>query len=225
MATRCVLFDLDGTLVDTAPDLAWSLNQVRAEQGLEALPFDTIRPHASHGARALIRCGFELDEDQVGYEPLRQRLLTIYEDNIARESRLFPGMAPLLAELESRAIRWGVVTNKPARFTDPLIAALGLAARTACVVSGDTTLNSKPHPEPLLHASRVVGVSTEDCLYVGDAERDIVAGRDAGMKTLVALFGYLGADDRPQDWQADGLIERPLEILEWLSDSEPAHAL
>lgn len=215
--TRCVLLDLDGTLVDTAPDLAWSLNALRAEQALPALSFAAIRPHVSHGARALIRAGFDVDEQDPRFEALRLRLLDIYQDNLASESRLFAGMETLLATLETRAIPWGVVTNKPAWLTEPLMIALGLMARAACVVSGDTTAHSKPHPEPLLHASRLVAIPPGQCLYVGDARRDVEAGRNAGMKTLVALFGYLDDGDRPDDWSADGLIAHPLGILDWLA--------
>jgi N-acetyl-D-muramate 6-phosphate phosphatase len=217
---RCVLLDLDGTLVDTAPDLAWSLNALRAEQALPPLPFATIRPHVSHGAGALIRAGFEFDVQDPRFEPLRQRLIEIYQENLARESRLFAGMDALLAALEARAIRWGVVTNKPASLTEPLLAALGLSARAACIVSGDTTARSKPHPEPLLHASRLVGTPPGECVYVGDARRDVEAGRSAGMKTLVALFGYLDDGDRPDDWSADGLVEHPLAILDWVAPPE-----
>jgi N-acetyl-D-muramate 6-phosphate phosphatase len=217
---RCVLLDLDGTLVDTAPDLAWCLNALRAEQALPPLPFAAIRPHVSNGARALVRVGFTLDEADPRFEALRQRLIEIYQANLARESRVFPGMDGLIDALESRAIPWGVVTNKPAALTLPLLAALGLADRAACIVSGDSTAHSKPHPEPLLHASRLVGVTPDGCLYVGDAQRDIVAGRDAGMMTLVALFGYIEAGDRPEAWSADGLVEHPRDILDWLGRPE-----
>ena len=214
MPTRCVLFDLDGTLADTAPDLAYALNGVLAEQGRAPLPLGTIRPAASHGGLALIRCGF--GEGHPEEEALRQRLLGIYRDNIARETRLFAGMAAVLADLEARGLHWGVVTNKPSRFTEPLMDALDLSRRAACIVSGDTCENSKPHPQPILHACALAGVSAQECLYVGDAARDIEAGRRAGTHTLAALFGYIGADDLPQQWGADALIEQPGEILDWL---------
>lgn len=217
MTQRCVLFDLDGTLVDTAPDLAWSLNALRAEEGLAPLPLAQIRPHVSHGARALVCAGFGIDAEDPRFAPLRQRLLDLYAGHVADDSRVFPGIDALLAAIESLDMRWGVVTNKPARFTEPLLAALGLATRAACIVSGDSTTHSKPHPQPLLHASRIAGIAPARCVYVGDAERDIIAGRRAGMPTLVALFGYLAVDDRPEDWQADGLVEHPLAILDWLT--------
>ena len=213
---EAVLFDLDGTLADTAPDLAHALNAVRAEQGLPALPFEEIRPRVSHGATALIGLGFGLAPEDPDFEPLRQRLLAIYRDQLTLHTRLFPGMAELLDDLEGRAIPWGVVTNKPAWLTEPLLAGLGLAERTACIVSGDSTARRKPHPEPMLHASRLLGRAAPACLYVGDARRDIEAGRRAGMRTLVALFGYLDAEDRPADWQADGLVRHPAEILSWV---------
>lgn len=221
---RCVLFDLDGTLVDTAPDLAWCLNALRAEQGLDPLPFAAIRPHVSHGARALVRAGFGVDVGDPRFEALRARLLELYEGNLARESRPFAGIDTLLAALAARAVPWGVVTNKPGWLAEPLLAALGLAEEAACIVSGDTTAHSKPHPEPLLHASRLVATPPAACLYVGDARRDVEAGRGAGMRTLVALFGYLDEDDRPAEWDADGLIDHPLAVLDWLAPAAPGAA-
>ena len=215
-ALRTVLFDLDGTLADTAPDLAYALNCVRGERGHPALPYTEIRLHVSHGARALVRLGFGLEPEAPDFEPLRQRLIEVYAANLTRETRLFPGMAELLAGLEARGLNWGVVTNKPRHLTDPLMAQLGLTPRAACIVSGDTTGNPKPHPEPMFHACRLAGSEAVECLYVGDAERDIRAGENAGMRTLVALFGYLGDEDRPQSWGADGMVESPLEVLNWL---------
>lgn len=214
--SRCLLLDLDGTLVDTAPDMTAALNALRRENGLPELDPAIVRPHVSHGARALIRLGFGLLEDDPRFDPLRGRFLEIYAECLALESRLFPGMDAVLDEVESRGLRWGVVTNKPARFTQPLLAAIGLEPRAACIVSGDTTPRNKPHPDPLLHAARQVAVAPAACLYVGDAERDIEAGRRAGMRTLVACFGYLAAGDRPGEWMADALIAHPTEILGWL---------
>jgi phosphoglycolate phosphatase len=216
-ALRCLLFDLDGTLVDTAPDLAATLNALRAEHGLQSLDFGTIRPHVSHGARALVRVGFGIGEEDARFAALRERFLALYRAHLMVHSRLFAGMEELLAALENRGVKWGIVTNKPAWLTEPLAAGLGLAPRAACIISGDSTRNRKPHPEPLLHASALVGVAPAQCLYVGDAQRDIEAGRAAGMKTLVALFGYLGTDDCPHEWEADGLIDHPLDILPWLN--------
>ena len=219
---RTVLFDLDGTLADTAPDLAYALNALLTEQGRAPLPFTAIRPVVSHGATALVRLGFAAAEGEQ-FETLRQRLLALYQQHIARETRLFDGMAQLLDYIEGAGMNWGVVTNKPAFLTDPLMAALSLSARAACIVSGDTTANRKPHPEPLLHGCRLAGSTAAHCLYVGDAERDIRAGRDAGMLTLVAGFGYIGADERPEEWGADGLVAQAVDIIDWLIQTDTAH--
>jgi N-acetyl-D-muramate 6-phosphate phosphatase len=212
-----VLFDLDGTLLDTAPDLADALNAVMRSNSLQPLPFEFIRPVVSHGGNALIELGFGLKPDQAGFESLRRQLLDYYENNIARRTRLFPGMEAVLETIESRGLNWGVVTNKPAWLTDPLMRALQLDRRAAGIVSGDTLTERKPHPAPLLHACRLIGSEPQQCLYVGDAERDIQAGRNAGMTTLVALFGYLLETDRPETWGATALIREPREILDWLS--------
>ncbi len=213
---RTVLFDLDGTLLDTAPDLAYALNRTLQELDCQPLPFEHIRPHVSHGARGLIRLGFGLGPGDRTYDGIRHRLLAIYRANLARETRLFPGMAHVLDEIEERSLNWGVVTNKPAWLTDPLVDALALRRRAACVVSGDSTPNSKPHPGPLLHACRQTGSRPSECLYVGDARRDIEAGRSAGLHTVVALFGYVGPADAPLNWGADISIDRPEELLDWL---------
>jgi len=213
---RTVLFDLDGTLADTAPDLAYALNCVLEEQGQEALPFETIRPVVSHGGIALIKLGFGIDEEHQDFELLRQRLLEIYRENITRETELFPGMQDLLCAIEDEDMNWGVVTNKPTWLTEPLMESLSLTERAACVISGDTCENRKPHPEPILHGCHLAGSDVEHCLYVGDAERDIEAGRHAGVRTAVALFGYIGEDDNPQDWRADVLLDSPDDLQEWI---------
>ncbi|WJW76659.1 HAD family hydrolase [Thiohalobacter sp. IOR34] len=213
---RSVLFDLDGTLLDTAPDLVWALNHVREEEGLQALPLERIRPAVSHGSIALIRHGFECEPEHPRFAARRQRLLDVYRENLARHTRPFPGMERLLDELEARGIRWGVVTNKPSWLTEPLLQQLGLLARAAVVVSGDTLAERKPHPAPILYACRETGAAPANCLYIGDAERDIRSGRNAGVHTLVALFGYLGPDDDPRSWGADGLVAKPDEIRDWV---------
>ncbi len=213
---RTVLFDLDGTLLDTAPDLAYALNRVLEAKGRTPLPFTEIRPHASHGARSLLKLGFDLRPVDENYEELRLELLDIYQDNLAVRTRLFPGMDTVLDAIEQRNLNWGVVTNKPSWLTDPLMKALDLSQRAACIVSGDTTGNSKPHPEPMLYASRLTGSAPEECLVVGDAARDVEAGCLAGMRTLIALFGYVGPDDKPDTWGADGAIRQPEDLLEWL---------
>ena len=216
---RTVLFDLDGTLLDTAPDLAAALNTVLEENRQPTLPFAAIRPVVSHGGIALIKLGFGLPQDDPQFEPLRQRLLTVYRENISRHTILFPGMETVLQAIEQRGLNWGVVTNKPGWLTDPLLKDLQLYDRAACVVSGDTLQERKPHPAPLLHACKLTNRLPAQCLYVGDAQRDIEAGENAGMYTMVALFGYFTEEDRPQDWGATHIIDEPAELLAWL-DSE-----
>jgi phosphoglycolate phosphatase len=215
---RTILFDLDGTLADTAPDLAYALNTLLQEQGKAPLPYETIRPVASHGAAGLIELGFGIARDTPRFAPLRERFISIYQAHLTRETRLFPGMRELLDQLVARGLNWGIVTNKPAFLTDPLVEQLGLDEDAACVVSGDTTANRKPHPQPMLHACQLAGSKPEECLYVGDAARDIEAGNAAGMQTLVALFGYIGAQDHPETWGANGLIRAPEEILDWIKN-------
>ena len=211
-----VLFDLDGTLLDTAPDLARALNATLQANGRAALPFEQIRPVVSHGGSALIKLGFRLEPQHPRFEPLRGQLLDYYQAHIADHTRLFPGMEQVLDQIETRGLSWGVVTNKPAWLTEPLLEALDLRRRAASVVCGDTLKQRKPHPAPLLHACRLIGTDPGACIYVGDAERDIRAGYHAGMETLVALFGYLMESDHPQDWGASALIEQPADILDWL---------
>ena len=214
---RTVLFDLDGTLADTAPDLAFALNAVLQEQDRAPLPFETIRPVVSHSGTALIRLGFEIEPGTAAFESLRLRLLDIYRDHLAQHTRLFPGIEELLGAIEQRGMNWGVVTNKPAWLTDPLLEQIGLSERAACVVSGDTVAERKPHPAPMLHACQLAGSEAHQCLYIGDAARDIEAGRRAGMKTLVALFGYIGEDEQPDSWGADGMIAHPADLLDWIT--------
>jgi N-acetyl-D-muramate 6-phosphate phosphatase len=212
---RGVLFDLDGTLLDTAPDLVASLNRVRAEQLLPPLPFALARTQVSHGSTGLIRLAFPA-ADAERFEELRKRLLTIYSTRIADETRLFAGGDVLLDSLEKQGLRWGIVTNKPGFLTTPLLAALGLTQRVGCVVSGDTLAERKPHPAPLLHAAKQLDLPPSQCLYVGDAERDVQAARAAGMPVLLASYGYLGPDDEPQRWGADGAIDSLPALLPWL---------
>ncbi|HEX9207079.1 MAG TPA: phosphoglycolate phosphatase [Steroidobacteraceae bacterium] len=210
-----VLFDLDGTLLDTAPDMVGALNRLRAEEGREPLPFDAVRASVSHGALRLTRVGFP-EAEGAEFERLRLRFLQVYAAHLALETTLFPGMAEVLQQFEDEGLPWGVVTNKPAWLTDPLLAQLGLAQRACCIVSGDTVAERKPHPLPLLHAAQVTGVDPRRCVYVGDAERDIVAGRAAGMQTVVAAYGYLGAEDDPAAWAPHGIIHRPEQVTAWL---------
>ena len=218
-ALRTVLFDLDGTLVDTAPDIAAALNRVLIEQGQPALAYEHIRPVVSHGSTALIELAFGIAATDPAFIPLRDRFLNLYRDNLACASDLFPGMAEVLATIEERGMRWGVVTNKPAWLTEPLLEQLGLSARCACIISGDTIEQRKPHPAPMLLACERSGCEPGHCVYIGDAQRDVQAGKNAGMQTLVALFGYLAEDDTPETWGADALLENPAAVLAWLDQN------
>jgi len=210
-----LFLDLDGTLLDTAPDMGGALNRLRAENGLEPLPAESIRPVVSHGSARLVTLGFP-NATGAEYERLRLRFLDLYSRNLAEHTCLFPGAEHLLAELERLELPWGIVTNKPGWLTDPLLEALDLGKRAACVVSGDTLPERKPHPLPLLHAAGVIGVSPARCVYAGDAERDVQAGRAAGMTTVVAAYGYISADDDPLSWQPSGMVTEPAQLLEWM---------
>lgn len=210
-----VLFDLDGTLADTAPDLGGALNRLRVEEGLPVLPLQQLRPHASAGARGLIGEGFGMTKDDLRYTDLQARFLALYEQHICDETRLFPGMEDVLDQLEQRCIKWGVVTNKHARFTTPLMDALGLARRAACVISGDTAARSKPDPAPLLMACSQAGIDPGNAIYVGDDERDVQAGRAARMRTVIAAWGYcFGAPI--ETWGGDVIIHQPAEVIRLL---------
>ena len=214
---QTVLFDLDGTLLDTAPDLVLALNTLLIEHQQQPLPLAQIRPWISLGTTALIRKGFNLDINDPLPESLRQRFLSIYTQHLAEQTALFPGMEAVLTTLESKKIQWGVVTNKAARLTDPLMQQLGLTKRSICNISGDTLAQCKPHPAPLLYACQLARSLPEQCIYVGDALRDIEAGQRAGMRTLVALYGYIEAHETPAQWGATGMINQPLDLLSWLN--------
>jgi phosphoglycolate phosphatase len=209
---KAVLFDLDGTLADTAPDLTYALNRVRGARGLPPLPLAATRPVASQGARGLIGAGFGLNPGDPGYDALRDEFLAVYAENLCRETRLFAGIPELLDRLEARALPWGVVTNKAERFTFPLLDLLKVRSRSACVIGGDTTGRIKPHPDPLLAASRAIGLAPQSCIYLGDDRRDVEAGQAAGMKTAIAKWGYLNGQD-PENWSADHMIEAPRDLL------------
>lgn len=215
-ALRLVLFDLDGTIADTAPDLAAVANRQRQERGLAPLPLDDLRPLASHGARGLIGRALGIAPPSPEYEALRQQFYAWYDDALCVHTRLFPGVPETLAVLEQRGILWGIVTNKIRRFTDPLVAALDLQGRAACVVSGDTTAFTKPHPEPLRHAMRACGIDATAAAYVGDDRRDIESGRAAGMRTVIAAYGYLGEGPDTAAWGADLAIDQPPDLVRWI---------
>ena len=217
-----VFFDLDGTLADTAPDIAQALNRLLAEEGLPPLPYPRIRAEVSRGSTALVALAFGGEPDDAVFQARRRRFLELYAQDLCNRTRLFPGMAGLLQRLEAWGLPWGVVTNKPAWLTDPLLERLGLADRAAVVVSGDSTPQRKPHPEPLLHALRSTGTRAQESLYVGDDPRDIQAGRAAGMTTLAALYGYVHPEQDPLRWGAHGTVRAPHEILQWVSPSMAA---
>lgn len=213
---RAVLFDLDGTLADTAPDLAAAMNKVRTDRGLDPTPYEQLRPVASAGARGLIGASFGLKPGDEGYEELRIAFLDNYEAAIATHTLLFEGMHALLEGLQARNVAWGIVTNKAARFTDLLVPRIGLG-HAGCVISGDTTPHSKPHPAPLLEAARRIGIAPGECWYVGDDLRDIQAGCAAGMATVAAAWGYCGHAE-PTTWEADAMALMPLDLLKLLPD-------
>jgi phosphoglycolate phosphatase len=217
MATpQCVLFDLDGTLLDTAPDLARALNRLRQEWTMPELPFSAIRPVVSKGTAGLLKLGFSICSEDLLFHTLRARFLELYERDIASETALFNGMDDVLDWLEARSLPWGIVTNKPRWLTNALLDVIGLSGRAACVVCGDTLVQRKPDPAPLLYGSQLVGVKPECCWYIGDAEADIIAGNRAGMVTIIASFGYIGAAEKPQQWRANYIVKTPKELLDCL---------
>ena len=214
---RAVLFDLDGTFADTAPDLGYTLNRMRGARGLPPVPLAQTRPVTSMGARGLLNVGFGIGPGHADYAAMREEFLAIYEENICRESRLFPGMGSLLEEIERRGLRWGIVTNKAERLARILLARLDIAARAACIVGGDTTPHLKPHPAPLLAACAAMREEAAACIYAGDDRRDIDAGRAAGMKVAAASWGYLNGS-APETWNADWIVSEPGELLRCVAD-------
>lgn len=217
VAVKAVLFDLDGTFADTAHDLANALNHVRASCNLPPLPLKVLRPQASHGSPGLLKTGMNVTPDAPNYPALRDILLDYYQLNICVHTRLFDGMSELLDELERRDMPWGIITNKPHRFTLPLMQALGYAERAACLISGDSCANAKPHPEPMLKACQIIGVAPEHCLYLGDDLRDMQAANAANMRGIIAGYGYIGADARLENWGAQAKINHPIELLDLIA--------
>ena len=214
-STRAVLFDFDGTFADSAPDLAAAVNAMRTARGLQPLAPAAVRPYASMGARGLLRIGFDMTPEHRDYVPMRDEFLDLYGQALCVHTRLFPGMAELLAELVAREIAWGIVTNKSSRFTTRLVEELGVSP--ACVICGDSTPHLKPHPAPLLAAAAQLNLPPAACAYVGDDLRDIQAARAAGMHCVAVQWGYHGTDTPgPASWNADALISHPAELLEHL---------
>ena len=213
LAPRAVLFDLDGTLIDSAPDLAGAVNDMRVAHGLPELPYAEFRAMVGAGARGMVGLAFGVGPQDEQFPVLRDEFLQRYEARMTRETRVFPNMAFVLAQLRERNIPWGIVTNKAARFSEPLVRALHLHTQAATLVSGDSTSHSKPHPQPLLEAARRMGVAPTTCWYVGDDLRDVQAGRAAGMTTIAAAWGYLGIGESIDTWGAHYVIQSPDELL------------
>lgn len=217
LAARAVLFDLDGTLIDSAPDLAGTGNDMRAARGLPLLPLAHFRPMVGAGARGIVGRALDVAPGHADFEALRDEFLQRYEARLTRETRVFETIEPVLAALAASRRPWGIVTNKVTRYTEPIVRALGLAEAAAVVVCGDTTPHAKPHPAPLLEAARRIALAPADCVYVGDDLRDVQAGRAAGMATVAAAWGYLGEGEHIDDWGADHVIAEPHELLNLLA--------
>jgi 2-phosphoglycolate phosphatase len=211
--TQAVLFDLDGTFADTAPDLGYALNVQLRERGREPLPIEQIRRVASSGARGLLGLGFGLAPGDARYDAMTVEFLKLYEENLCRDTCLFPGITELLHAIELRGMRWGIVTNKARRFALPLMRLLNLSERAGCIVCGDSAAQRKPHPAPLLMAAEMLGIDPPACIYLGDDERDMIAGRAAGMRVAVAEYGYLGMGNPPETWAADLRVRNPTELI------------
>lgn len=212
----CVLFDLDGTLVDTAPDLIACLNKALGSHGLPAAAPELIKPFISYGAGAMISASQNAPLDDSLHASILETMMALYQNNLVEHTAFFGGILETLDAIEAQGLKWGVVTNKLERFTNPLMDALKLTDRAACIISGDTAAKPKPHPEPMLAACQQAGVRPQECVYIGDAAHDIAAGKNARMKTLAAVYGYLKPGDRPETWGADALIECPGQISQWI---------
>lgn len=213
---KAVLFDLDGTLIDSAPDLAGAANDMRLARGLEALPYAALRPMVGSGARGMVGKAFDAGPHDAEFESLRAEFLDVYEARMLRQTQVFDAMWPLLNGLDEHQLPWGIVTNKAARFARPVVQALELHIRSKVLVCGDTTAHAKPHPAPLLEAARQLDLPATQCIYVGDDLRDVQAGRAAGMRTFAAAWGYLGEGDRIEAWGADFVLNDPAALLNWL---------
>lgn len=212
---QAIFFDLDGTLIDSAPDLAAAADKLRTDRGLPSIPYERYRPMAGAGARGMLAIAFEMKPDHADYEAFREEFYVNYENSLTAKTIAFNGISQLLSSIRSKSLLWGIVTNKSQRFTNPLVAQMPLLQGAAAVISGDTTPHTKPHPEPVLAAARTAGLDPTRCWYVGDDRRDIESGRAAGMATIAASWGYLG-EHAVQAWGADAVAEHPAELLQWL---------
>ncbi|MGJ7520309.1 phosphoglycolate phosphatase [Variovorax sp. LT1P1] len=216
---HAVLFDLDGTLVDSAPELGAAADKMRVDRGLPSLPLAQYRPMAGAGARGMLGIAFGITPDMPDFAMLREEFFRNYEARMLLNTHVFEGVADLIGSLRTQQLAWGIVTNKSKRFTEPLVQSIDVFSSAGAVVSGDTTPFSKPHPEPLFEAARRLGLDPARCIYVGDDERDIVAGRAAGMRTIAATYGYMGAQADVTLWEADGAIDSPMALLQWLNEA------
>lgn len=213
---KAVLFDLDGTLIDSAPDLAAAADRLRLDRGLPELGLSLYRPHTGTGARGMLKIAFQMEPEHPEFIDLREEFFKNYERNLVVNTRPFDGVKELIESLNDRSLAWGIVTNKSARFTDPIVRQIPLLTQAKTVISGDTTTHAKPHPAPILEAMKRMGLRAEECVYIGDDERDIVAGKAAGVKTVAAGYGYLGDAGDIANWNADVNIYSPLDLLKWL---------
>lgn len=215
-AIQTVLFDLDGTLLDTAPDMAYALNQLRYAHQLPELPLSAIRPLVGYGSKALLKLGFNIDDSHPDYINLLEDFFSLYQTHLANSTKLFPEMETVLNYLEKQQIPWGIVTNKPYRFTFDILKALELQHRAACIICGDTLQKRKPDPDSILHACNLLKQDPTTCLYIGDTLVDVTASKAAGVKSLVVLYGYIGVEENPYSWNADGYVQTPSDIISWL---------
>ncbi len=212
-----VLFDLDGTLLDTAPDLTFALNKVRQQLGLPEVPVSVIRPHIGTGAKGILKAGLDIDESHADYTARQQEFLAFYQTYSTQLTRPFPEIETVLTYLEEQQIPWGIVTNKHARFVYDLLKAMELDQRAACIICGDSLPKRKPDPDQILHALKLLKRDAKSCVYIGDTLVDVLASKAAGTRCLFALYGYTSEHDKPEEWKADGYIQRPIEIIDWLS--------
>ncbi|MFZ2314792.1 MAG: HAD-IA family hydrolase [Gammaproteobacteria bacterium] len=217
-----VLFDLDGTLLDTAPDLTFALNKVRQQHQLPALPVSAVRPHIGYGAKAILKAGLNMEDTHPDYPACLENFLAFYQTCSSQLTQPFPEIEKVLSYLEYQQIPWGIVTNKQARFVHDILQATKLDQRAACVICGDSLSKRKPDPDQILHALALLKRKAKTCLYVGDTEIDVIASKAAGTRCLVALYGYIGEEEKPEDWQADGYIQKPIEIIDWLCEKKTA---
>jgi len=216
---KAVLFDLDGTLIDSAPDLAAAADRLRLDRGLPELGLTLYRPHTGTGARGMLKVAFQMEPDHPEFADLKEAFFVNYEQNLVVHTALFKGVQELIDSLKERGLEWGIVTNKSERFTNPIVKKIPLLSLAKTVISGDTTAYAKPHPAPILEAMKRMDLNPQDCVYIGDDERDIVAGKAAGVKTIAAGYGYLGDAGDIVKWGADINIYSPIDLLNWLPRS------